>query len=112
MKYIQIFTATGTRKDAEKIARKLLVDKLAGCVQIFPVLSMYRWKGKVEKSKEYLCIIKTKKGLYKKVEKVIKEMHSYDVPEILVCDIVSGSKDYIDWLEQETGYIIKRLKSR
>lgn len=101
-KYIQVFTSTPSRKEAEKISNELLENKLAACVQILPVSSIYRWKGRIERSKEYLCIIKTKKALYKKVEKIIKEIHSYEVPEIISCDISSASKDYLVWLNKET----------
>ena len=101
-KYIQVFTTTGNRKDAEKIAKKLLENKLAACVQIFPVSSIYRWKGRIDRSREYLCIIKSKRGLYKKIEETIKEIHPYEVPEIISFPISSGSKDYLEWLAEET----------
>ena len=101
-KYIQVFTTTGSKKDAEKIAGKLLESKLAACIQVLPVVSMYRWKGKMEKEKEYLCIIKSKKELYKKIEQAIKELHPYEVPEIISCLIFCGSKNYLSWLTKET----------
>ncbi|MCM8762589.1 MAG: divalent-cation tolerance protein CutA [Candidatus Omnitrophica bacterium] len=101
-KYISVFTTTGSKEEAEKIAKKLLKDKLAACVQICPVSSIYRWKGKIEKAREYLCIIKSKKVLYIKIEKTIKALHPYKVPEIIFCDVTSGSKDYLAWLEEET----------
>ena len=102
MKYIQVFTTTGSRKDAEKIAEELVENKLAACVQIFPVSSIYRWKGRIDRSREYLCIIKSKRGLYKKIEETIKEIHPYEVPEIISFPISSGSKDYLEWLAEET----------
>ncbi|HOL21749.1 MAG TPA: divalent-cation tolerance protein CutA [bacterium] len=102
MKYIQVFTTTGSRKDAEKIAEELVKNKLAACVQIFPVSSIYRWKGRIDRSREYLCIIKSKGGLYKKIEETIKEIHPYEVPEIISFPISSGSKDYLEWLAEET----------
>lgn len=63
-----------------------------------PIESHYVWKGKRKMAKEFLCIIKTKASLYKKVERVIKEVHTYKTPEIVAMPIVFGSKDYFKWL--------------
>jgi periplasmic divalent cation tolerance protein len=101
-KYIQVFTSAGNKKDAERIAGILIEKKLAGCVQIVPAESRYRWKGKIEKSREYLCIIKSRQALYKKIEKVIKANHPYETPEIISVTVSDGSADYINWLEKET----------
>ena len=100
--YIQVFTAVEKEREAEKIAEILLEKGLAGCVQIARVESRYRWKGKIEKGREYLCIVKSRKSLYKKIEKVIKENHPYEVPEITAVDLSDGSADYLGWLEKET----------
>jgi len=102
VKYIQVFTTTGKKKDAEKIAEVLLQSRLAGCVQIMPVESSYLWKGAIEKSREYLCLIKSRQSLYKKIEKAIKKYHSYEVPEIIVTPVLKGSRMYLEWLESET----------
>lgn len=102
-KYIQVFTTTEKKKDAEKIAGVLLENRLAGCVQIMPVDSRYRWKGAIEKGREYLCIIKSRKALYKQIEKTIKKYHPYKVPEIISVPVPAGSRDYLKWLEDETG---------
>ncbi|MDP8253021.1 MAG: divalent-cation tolerance protein CutA [Candidatus Kaelpia aquatica] len=98
--YIQVYTTT-VKGNAEKIAKMLLSKRLAGCIQIVgPIKSSYRFKGKIEQSKEYLCIIKTKSSLFKKLEKAIKEVHSYELPEIIATAIVSSSQDYLDWLDR------------
>ena len=98
-----IITTTETEEEAEKIAEKLVSKKLAACVQITPsIKSVYRWQGKVEKSKEQLLFIKTKTGLFEKVEKAIKENHSYEVPEIVAVPINNGSKEYFEWIENVT----------
>lgn len=99
-KYIQVFTTTSAKKDAEMIAKELVKNKLAACVQITTISSIYRWKGKIERSKEYLCIIKSKGGLYKKIEKTIKKIHPYEVPEIISFDISSGNKKYFSWIDK------------
>jgi periplasmic divalent cation tolerance protein len=76
--------------------------RLAGCVQVIAnVSSTYWWKGKIEKTEERLCLIRSEKTLYEQVEKVIKEIHPYEIPEITAVPIVAGSKEYFRWLDQE-----------
>jgi len=76
-------------------------EKLAQCVQILgPIKSTYRWKKKIENAREWLCIIKTHKKNFKKIESKIKELHTYEVPEIIVIPIVEGSIDYLKWLSR------------
>jgi periplasmic divalent cation tolerance protein len=100
--YIQISTATEKREDAERIAETLVQKRLAACVQIIgTVSSTYWWKGKVEKAEEWLCLIKSEKSLYKELEKTIKEIHTYETPEITAVPVVAGSKEYFEWLDQE-----------
>ena len=100
--YIQVFTTTEKKEDAEKIAKALAEKRLAGCIQIVgPIGSIYWWKDKVETAEEWLCFIKSKKSLYDELEKVIKEIHPYEVPEIIAMPIVRGSKDYLEWLKNE-----------
>ena len=98
--YIQVFTTTETKEEAEKIAQYLVEQKLAACVQITgPIASTYRWKGKVENAQEWLCVIKTREDLYDKVEKSIKKLHSYETPEIIAVTILKGSSKYLSWLD-------------
>lgn len=98
--YIQISTTTDTREEAQKIARYLVDQKLAACVQITgPIESTYRWKGKVETAAEWLCLIKTRDSFFKKVEAAIKKLHSYETPEIIAIPIVKGSREYLQWLD-------------
>ena len=100
--YIQITTTTETKEEAQKIARYLVEKKLAVCVQISgPIESTYRWKGQVETTEEWLCLIKTQAALYKKVESAIKKRHLYETPEIIAVPIVRGSKEYLRWLDDE-----------
>ena len=100
--YIQVFTTFEKKIDAEKSAKVLVEKRLAGCVQIIgPVSSTYWWKGKVEAEKEWLCIIKSKRALYSKLEKAIKEINPYEIPEIIAVSIIEGSKEYLDWLSSE-----------
>jgi len=103
-KFIQVVTTTERKEDAEKIARTLVEEKLAGCVQIIgPLASIYRWEGSVEHGEEWLCSIKTSHKLYSAVETSIKKLHPYDVPEIIALPIVAGSVEYLRWLGGQIG---------
>jgi len=103
--YIQIYTTTDTIDIAQAISNRLVEERLAACVQVLgPITSTYWWQGKIETSQEWLCIIKSKKSLYKQIEDTIKSIHHYDVPEIIAVPITMGSKDYFNWLKKEIKY--------
>ena len=102
--FIQVSTTTEHKQDAEKIAMELVNRKLAACVQVLgPISSTFSWKEKIEVSSEWLCVAKTRRDAFKQVEKMILELHDYDVPEIIATEIVDGSAGYLDWLEAQTG---------
>ena len=91
------------KKTALRIAGALVKNNLAACVSIIPrIKSIYRWKGKIEETNEYLLIVKTRGSLSKKIINSIKKNHTYSNPEIIFFDISSGSKKYLDWLAQNT----------
>jgi periplasmic divalent cation tolerance protein len=101
---IQVFTTTGNREEAQRIAAELVDHRLAACVQISgPITSYYRWEGKLETSQEWLVTIKTTRDSYDTVEELIRKVHLYDVPEILATPVVAGSQDYLEWVEKEIG---------
>jgi len=101
---IQVMTTTATKDDAQKIARGLVEGRLAGCVQIVgPITSVYRWEGEIEEAEEYLCLVKTRRNAYPRVEAAIRETHPYDVPEILAVPVVAGSAAYLGWLDTQIG---------
>lgn len=101
-RYIQISTTVAKRSDAERIARILSKKNLSACTHIVgPITSVYRWKGKLEKTKEWLCIMKTKRTRYKSMEKAIKEIHPYELPEIAAVPIIGGSREYLRWMQEE-----------
>jgi len=103
MKFIQVITTTPNRAQARRLARALVEQKLAACVQIVgPIESVYRWKGKIEKAREFICYIKTARQMFSKLEKAIKKYHPYETPEIIALPIVASSKDYVQWLRKET----------
>jgi periplasmic divalent cation tolerance protein len=97
-RYLQVSTTVAKKADANKIATILINERLAACVQIMPVHSAYRWKGKLVNTKELLCIIKTDSGHYKKVERRLKEIHPYDLPEIVAVPYAAGSPEYLKWV--------------
>ena len=102
MHVIVLVTCPNVRS-AAKISDVLIKKRLAACANTVPgIESRYRWKGKIRKSKEVLMIIKTTKALVKKVEKAVKENHPYEVPEIIAIPIVSGSPEYLNWINSET----------
>ncbi len=101
-RYVQILTTTAAKRHATDMANALVAKRLAACVQVVgPLISTYRWKGKVETSKEWLLVIKSQRKIYAKVEKEIKRMHRYDLPEITVTEI-SGSIGYLSWIAENT----------
>lgn len=93
-------TACGSRQEAESIARTLLEEKLAACVQISEIDSFYEWKKELCEDREYLLGIKTKKENYQKIQSKIKENHSYDLPEIIGFKITKISKEYKEFINR------------
>jgi periplasmic divalent cation tolerance protein len=99
VEYIQIFTTTEKKEDAERIAEVLVENELAACIQIIgPILSIYRWKENVETVEEWMCIIKSHIELYEELEKSIKTIHPYETPEIIVLPILKGNEEYLNWV--------------
>jgi periplasmic divalent cation tolerance protein len=98
-----IYCSTKDSKEARTIAQTILKEKLVACVNIIPsVESMYRWKGDIENQKEAVMIIKTVDEKVKSTITRIHELHSYDVPEIIVLHLVDGLPAYFDFLRKET----------
>lgn len=101
---IQVSTTTARKDEAEQIARALVEERLAACVQVIgPITSIYRWQGCVETSEEWLCLVKTRQDHYPQVEASIRKNHPYEVPEILAVQVVAGSPAYLAWLEGQIG---------
>ena len=98
-KYVQVFTTTSSKQEAEKIASHLVEQNLAGCVQVVgPISSTYRWKEKVENAQEWLCIIKTSRELFDELKDAIRAVHSYEVPEITAVPYLTMNEEYVEWL--------------
>ncbi len=99
-----ILATTGSEEQAVSIARVLVGEKLAACVNVVgPIRSIYRWRDAVEDDREFLLIVKTRATLYIKVETRIRELHTYEVPEVLALTADRGSPPYVKWLLESTA---------
>ena len=97
--YVIVMVTTPSKQEAERIAQHLLEERLIACANIIgPVSSIFHWSGKMEKTEEYLTLMKSRKDLFEKLLEAAKALHSYEVPEILALRVVAGSKAYLDWL--------------
>ena len=102
--YVQVLTTVGSEEEAERLSSALVDRRLAACVQIIgPIRSRYRWQGKIEEEREWQCLAKTEAARYPEVEAAIRELHSYDEPEILAIPVLAGSKGYLDWVSENVG---------
>jgi periplasmic divalent cation tolerance protein len=100
---IVVLVTCGSEEQAANIANSLVEDRLAACVNIIsPIRSIYRWEGKTWDEKEWMLIIKTRKKNFEGLEKRVKSLHSYSVPEIIALPIIEGSESYLKWLEETT----------
>jgi periplasmic divalent cation tolerance protein len=97
--FVQITTTTGTRDTADRIALELVERRLAACVQVSgPIASTFRWQGKVETAEEWLCIAKSSQLQLPAIEKLLTELHPYEVPELIATPITTGGAAYLKWL--------------
>lgn len=101
-KYCMIETAFDNKEELEKITTELLNKKLVSSCQVVESKSSWNWKGKLEKSKEYLVFMKTKKNFTKEIYNTIKKYHSYECFEFAIFNLESTSKEYLEWIDKET----------
>ena len=102
MTAILILSTAPTKEEAARIAKALVAEKLAACVQLSPIESWYRWEGKVEQAAEIRLHIKTSESLADRVEQRIIALHSYAIPELIRVPVTGGSAAYLDWIETST----------
>ncbi len=99
---VVIFITTGTGGEAHKIAEMLLTQRKAACVNIVPrVNSLFWWQGKLDSAQESLLIVKTKASLLNEIVTSVREIHSYEIPEIIALPIVGGNQNYLEWISKE-----------
>jgi len=100
---IVVFVTCGSEEEALKIANVLVEAHLAACVNLIaPIRSIYRWERKIWDEKEWLLIIKTQKQRFEALEKRVRSLHSYSVPEIISLPITEGSSAYLNWIKENT----------
>jgi len=99
MRAVVVVTTVGNEEQANTIARELLVRRHAACVNILPGLrSLYRWEGKICRDSEFMLLIKTSESEYPAVEAAIRELHSYELPEILAFAVAHGEPSFLAWI--------------
>ena len=97
-KYSMVITTCADGESAKAIAKMLVSMRLAACVQVLPVESIYLWKGEICNDSETALLIKTKTGLFGKIAAAIKENHAYEVPEVIQIPIADGLPEYLSWI--------------
>jgi periplasmic divalent cation tolerance protein len=101
---IVVLTTCDSKEQAERLARHLVEERLAACVNILPgAQSIYRWKDKVEDAAEFVLIIKSRRDVFVKLRAAIAQLHSYEIPEVIALPVVDGSDAYLQWLDREVA---------
>jgi periplasmic divalent cation tolerance protein len=101
--YLQVLTTIDSEEKAQALQRVLLEQRAAACVQVSgPLHSAYWWQGEIEEAQEWLCLAKTRRSEYQRLESLIKRNHPYETPEIIALPIVAANQDYLEWIRAET----------
>jgi periplasmic divalent cation tolerance protein len=102
--FVVVFVTAGSADEAHRIARALVAERLAGCVNVVgPVQSIYRWHDAVEEAAEHLLVMKARAHDVPVLSERVRALHSYDVPEVLALPVTAGSEDYLAWLGAVTS---------
>jgi periplasmic divalent cation tolerance protein len=111
-RFIVVMVMCGSRPEARKIVRALLEKRLIACGNIIAgVESRFRWQGKLEYAREYLALLKARGPDFAAIEKEIRRLHSYEVPEIIALPVPGGSRAYLDWLDESVKRKSGKAKS-
>jgi periplasmic divalent cation tolerance protein len=101
---IIILSTTGSEDEASKIAEHLVSNRLAACVNIIPsITSVYRWKGEMNSDREILMVIKTDASRFEEIKTAVRNMHSYETPELIAIPIQQGLQQYLDWISESVS---------
>ena len=99
-----ILTTAGDEEEAGRIARELVERRLAACVSVVPgVRSTFRWQGAIRSDSEWLLVVKTRAETFEAVRQAIRELHSYEQPEIVLLPIADGDAGYLAWIDESVG---------
>ena len=99
-----VLITAGTEEEAARIGLTLVEERLAACANLVPrIRSIYRWKGQICDEQEFLIIVKTRTSLFQELEKRVRELHSYEVPEIISFPVTRGLPQYLEWVQDETA---------
>jgi periplasmic divalent cation tolerance protein len=102
--YVIALSTVAKPEDAQRIARSLIEQRLAACVNIVPgLLSVYRWKGNIESEGEHLLVIKTRRDRIEALRAALVSLHPYDVPELVVLPVEAGHAPYLAWIDESLG---------
>jgi periplasmic divalent cation tolerance protein len=101
--HLVVLVVAESEAQARRIARRLLQNKLAACVNFVPIESMFLWQGAIQEEEEVLMIIKTRTESFDELMSAVKVTHSYDVPEIIALPVVMGSRQYLKWIDDEVA---------
>lgn len=94
-----VYITAGSEEEAKKIGKLVVQEKLAACVNYFPIKSIYKWEGKLEDADEYVMLVKTTDKMYEKLKKRVEKEHSYETVCIMSIPVSDCTKDYLDWVE-------------
>jgi periplasmic divalent cation tolerance protein len=101
--FVVVLVTAGSEEESARLAETVVLEQLAACVNVVgPVRSVYTWKGELQRDDEHLLVIKTRTALYEALERRIRELHSYETPEVIALPVTSGSRAYLDWLLART----------
>jgi periplasmic divalent cation tolerance protein len=98
-----VMITVGDREEAGVMARRLVEAGLAAGAQILPIDSIYRWQGDIVEDSEWLMLVKTRRDRFQAIESVVNEMHSYDVPPVLMIQMDDASEPYLAWIDEEVN---------
>ena len=102
--HIIVFVTAKDKVEANAIAQDLLQDKLIACANIVDgIQSLFWWQGKIDENRETMLVLKTRRDLFDRVSSKVKELHSYDTPEIIALPIIQGSDDYLNWINSSVS---------
>jgi periplasmic divalent cation tolerance protein len=103
-----VLVTAATIEEATRIGRRMVEEKLAACANIVPgITSIFHWEGKISEEREILVLLKTRDDLFLDLTKAVKEIHSYEVPEIIALPIVDGAESYLKWIRDSTRNPLK-----